>query len=632
MTAVTRARLRDGTMVDVTAAGAAGPLAARLHVTDDAVFGPVCVAFTVSNDAARVASARVSLTFADVAEAAVLTPAYQWEPIDRPVAVDDWTARALLLRRRDGSWLQFCGEPRGGHVTYLRTGDVVRLIQELPGPTRGFDVFGHRTIEPLADPGTEGIHGRLRFWRTAAAHDPDGWVRSRLPHGFKAAICFTDHADYDQVDALRCVFFGAKHAGPRSAASGFAAEAIPVTKSIFVRSPADYTAVGLNDAAFRRLVDELADTGNEIAAHLTRPGPTSREELREDLHALERYGLRTWIDHHFTLPQALSGQGWNPRHGHYVLDLLDDAGVHNVWSFQDIDANRPDLELNMLADAPARARMHLRAAIGADRASRPARARLYHAVEAVGMITGRSARLNLRRAADELHAITRAHPGSLASSGSFVSAAVSDMARHVWARRRHPLTPIFYRHGALVGPQSGRPFTLFATSRVNDVQHHYVPAAIDRLIADRGVHVGHLYLCCHTHALRSGAAIVVDGAGDVTLAPAFADNLRHIGARGREGALWCATLDELAGYYELSSRVEVEPQGDGTIRISNPTDRPVPGFTIVPTRNVAAAPMTATDRFVERRSAGWRALSVDLAAHASVVFRAQSFPAGTVRA
>lgn len=574
----------------------------HLSLSEVAAGGRLCLESTIEYSSPTLVDyERLVMRFPNVRFAAAMDHDYRWASLAvAPCVVDEWTPHCAHIVLSDGSHVEFDGgdrsrlwvaRQRSGHVEivyYFSCGDAQRFFHFV-SRRRVFVDNGNR-------PAGAKSASKIPFRHSVRQHNPLGWTRARLPYGYRAGIVFTDHADYDQPDPLRAVFFGHSAAGARNAQAGFVGEGLTATKSIFVRSHPGYSAVGLENEKFRWLVDELADAGIEIAAHLTRTTPTSREELSSDLRILRRYGVTTWIDHHFTLPQAVTGLGWKPESPYYCLDLLEDAGIEFLWSYWDLASNPPGGTLNLYRSDRITGWSHLAFAFGLAMSGEGRRTlpeRGYHLLEGLTAGWGNDWRLRLRGVIDEGRLLGE---GRVSGIGGLI-VETRDLGRAIIrglsgliARRSgegQTRNPVFYEHDVLRQPRSGRGFTLFTSIRINDLARAYAPSSIDRLIRERGVHIGHLYLGCETHPLRSGRAFrAAEGEHGYVIARNFADHLQYIAQRCRDGDLWCATLRELGHYYAVSRQVSVEVESRYCVRVTNHSDQVVRGFCVLATRAV----------------------------------------------
>jgi hypothetical protein len=122
----------------------------------------------------------------------------------------------------------------------------------------------------------------------------------------------------------------------------------------------------------------------------------------------------------------------------------------------------------------------------------------------------------------------------------------------------------------------------------------YSNPALDRLIAERGVHVAHTYLeTLHdVGPMRARRVLVRADDGSVRTAPAFEHLLGELERRQAAGELWVAPIGALADHVLAMSQVELRYQADGSVILRNQGATPVQGatFTAAETVEIDGAP------------------------------------------
>ena len=158
------------------------------------------------------------------------------------------------------------------------------------------------------------------------------------PRGALAAICLTDHADFDTVTKLEPI------------TDLFARNQFLFTKSVFPQSdPAGHrNEIGLDQPEYRKVIDRLHAGGTEIAFHGF--GPRNRtpsmDECIKRVKAMEGYEPRTWIDHGHG--SYLFAEDARLADGSSLTAFLGDHGVNNYWSYCDV-WNNPFRDLSSWA-------------------------------------------------------------------------------------------------------------------------------------------------------------------------------------------------------------------------------------------------------------------------------------------
>jgi hypothetical protein len=173
-------------------------------------------------------------------------------------------------------------------------------------------------------------------------------VKTRQPYGYRASMTFTNHADDENLAALRAVAYGSESAAAADASEGVVGHGIGWTKSVFVSGATGYD---LQNAASKSLTDELHARGVEIVGHSITPQTDSRGVMSAGLQTLSQYGSVNWIDHGVNGGignlEAIASRGAVKGDDNYIVDLFDDYGYRYAWSY--IDLVTQDYSLNMLA-------------------------------------------------------------------------------------------------------------------------------------------------------------------------------------------------------------------------------------------------------------------------------------------
>jgi len=146
------------------------------------------------------------------------------------------------------------------------------------------------------------------------------------PEGAPAAVCLTDHPDFDTV------------ANTTPLVDLFIDHQVRLTKGVFPVS-AEYDGVtvgGMDDSAYRSQMERLHETGSELALHSF--GPLKEcppvDECRRRCERLERYQSTTWIDH--SIGKYLLTREARLPDGTDLVSFLNDFGVRNFWAYHDV--------------------------------------------------------------------------------------------------------------------------------------------------------------------------------------------------------------------------------------------------------------------------------------------------------
>jgi hypothetical protein len=134
-------------------------------------------------------------------------------------------------------------------------------------------------------------------------------------------------------------------------------------------------------------------------------------------------------------------------------------------------------------------------------------------------------------------------------------------------------TPVLYTH-KVVDPDSRTPLRLFsAVWRLyppDEFLARYSKARLDKLEADRGLHIAHSYLDAHSGAGRLAGKTLMHRDGDVlVLLPEVEAWLGRLETRQAQGRLWVAGVVAVADHLVAMSRVRVAGVA-GRVRLESP--------------------------------------------------------------
>jgi hypothetical protein len=321
------------------------------------------------------------------------------------------------------------------------------------------------------------------------------WIEP-FPGGARGALCLTDHADFDSVEALRLL-------APLVERTGFR-----FTKSVFphgdpVPGRPDKMEPGLDDPAFRSEVARLHDLGVEIAYHGFSPRrdapPLAECERRSE--AMAAFSPETWIDHgtgdYLFSRQARLGGGAD------LVGLLDRLGIESYWSYFDVwDNPFGDLD-SWRTSHPGRLAQEGLRLLGRSPAI-PAGARRHAFRHVLGNLFGEHAYLDVR-----------GRPASWRRAAGRIP--------RLWRLREAPQL--------LYGFDGRSPLTakrwVFDTTLLNHLALQVGPGTLDRLAAGSALCLGHTYF---GWSPQFGTNVFSRGEnGSLRVLPAFEESLEHLG-------------------------------------------------------------------------------------------------------
>lgn len=520
----------------------------------------------------------------------VMDTALRWRPLAHPVRLCALGALTVRWQGEDGGWweLRQCHGTAAAELDWRSR--MLRIQCHLDAaalhPRWSFaeGVPDSRAAPALDTGAARALTLLLRTVGTAPTNRPA--TLSRHPAGHEATFTITDHCDFDRVDRL-----GAFLGDGRSRA--WLGRGLRLTKGVFTL-PSDVRgrppAPTLADADYRRLVERLHDEGSEIAPHgVNESGQVEPAAVRAALATLARaFAPHTWIDHGLTLRYCYTmGGATDPRY--QLLSLLREHGITTLWAYHDAPVSAT-ATLDLLApSSPASATLlaagrHVRAGALAVAAHYAWSAVRRHGGGAVPPGLGRTVSA-LRRVYVDVRA-----QRALGASARTAAADLVAFARQPDRRRRVPEPPYSVAELRALGPslfpESAAPLRalgpeeplLFATVEVVHTRDAYRPAALQRLVQTRGLHVGHCYLL---NQLPYIAGIFEAEPGPPALGAPWLAFLDALEAEVAAGRVWNPSMGALAAWTRALQAVWVQPSGDGALHLGNDGGAPVTGVTVL---------------------------------------------------
>ncbi len=362
-----------------------------------------------------------------------------------------------------------------------------------------------------------------------ALRDPDDclWVEP-FPDGAPAALCLTDHPDFDSVGKLRSLaeLFG--RLGLRFTKGVFPAQEPLGTK----REP------GLDVPEYRAVVDALFESGSEIALHGIgpRPRPPEISEFRRRLDLARPYSPVTWIDH--GVGEYLFSRRARLPGGESLVELLGEAGIVNYWSYVDGWSNPfGDLRSNAERTDAGAILDFLRALGSVSGTAQGVKGLLYPLSHLANNLLGENGTLSVR--------------GRPLRAASWRAAGASRRAHRAASARPTPIYGLDARGFALTRGDAW----VFDTVLLSHPGVELSPAAVDRLRDASGLSLVHCYLSC-THPYI-GEGCFSPGRDDA-LNPRFVADLEYIAERQCSGDLSVLPLRDLRSALERFRGVRLE--------------------------------------------------------------------------
>jgi hypothetical protein len=342
------------------------------------------------------------------------------------------------------------------------------------------------------------------------------------PGGAQAALCLTDHADFDSIEKLRLL------------SDLYVKNDFRFTKSVFPKSDATPTKhePAMDIMEYRKSIEKLYDAGCGIAYHgfgprIKAPPPA---ECRNRLSLMREFNVATWIDHGdgnylFSRQNVLED-------GTILTDILGQYGVKNYWSFFDI-WNNPFVKLSSWSLRTTADILH----------------DLY-----VGMSSLK--KLNIIRCAYLMdHAIK-----NIIGSYEFLELKQKPFRMNNWAKaymtktllsvlRKGPFA--IYGHDGTVFTCTSDSLWIFDTVLCNHLGIQLKPALIDSLTEDSGLLLAHCYFGAQNRHIFDNC---FEGQGpDLSISSAFVKNIEYIAERQKAGDLITLSFAQLRASLETFS-------------------------------------------------------------------------------
>jgi len=143
----------------------------------------------------------------------------------------------------------------------------------------------------------------------------------------------------------------------------------------------------------------------------------------------------------------------------------------------------------------------------------------------------------------------------------------------------------YYNNRVDHNPSDNAKIYLWSTLNTkNKPELYYTGAGIDKLISQRGVHIGHEYMAgaaADNHTWYANPAN-----GEIEVMPAFDSQLAYIASKRDAGLLWTPAMAQLGDYLKLQQNVRISNAGGGGYRVTNNNPGPIKGLTLLAEKDV----------------------------------------------
>lgn len=402
---------------------------------------------------------------------------------------------------------------------------------------------------------------------------------SRYPNGADAAFVLTDHCDYDDTNRLDSFLHGN--------GNGWLGKGLKITKGAFTlksNAPNAKKASTLEDNDYAGLMQKLQNDGSEIVPHaLNQSGQITGIEFRTALHKISNaYKPQTWIDHGSYLKYCYSvGGADDPQYT--LIDNLKHNGFTSLWSYFDIQV-APSHSLNHFTETT----QHGTTAII-----------LHKILKGQFLIAAHHLKSMLERSdtgtkwqslALKFVYLFRTKVMSAKQSPKIKTASLKDILK-TSAETYLPYTvdEIIHFSPALYG-ESGKPFhqvdknemTLFATQEVVQIDNSYTKEALDKLIRERGLHLGHTYILNSLPYING----IYKRSTQNTLADYWINFTNDLSELVKAGRIWNPNMGEFVSYMKQLNSLKFEYCSLNKIRITNNSKEGLTGLTLYASANI----------------------------------------------
>ena len=411
---------------------------------------------------------------------------------------------------------------------------------------------------------------------------------SRFPAGAEAAFTLTDHSDFDTAGGLHVLLHGDRDD------SGWLGRGLSLTKGVFQFSskpPGRPPAASLQDQDYQELIHELHADGSEIAPHaLNESGNIEPHKFRTGVRDFSlRWSSQTWIDHGNTLDYCYL-TGGSDNHKYNLVRELQRNGINVLWSGQDRPSDACS-SLNLLApcasdlkDVVFRTLSHtLRGNVSIAlhylrsmlhwRMRGPFREKvseILSLLRQLGMHYRHHSRLSepeLARAKRKLSRAIRKQKAPASSLEPYGRTELLNFSPVLYPERAVPLNQVTETEPVL-----------FVTSEALHIRDVYTRGALNRLLDERGIHIGHCYLLNRAPYI---AGIFRSDTDDPRLVSEWVTFLGALAESCSSGRLWNPTMAELAAWIRAMQHVSIETLDDNTLCLTNPLPTKIEGITLL---------------------------------------------------
>ncbi|CAN5235397.1 hypothetical protein BH11BAC6_BH11BAC6_08360 [soil metagenome] len=405
------------------------------------------------------------------------------------------------------------------------------------------------------------------------------------PDAHKSCFILTDHCDFDTTEKLKLFLHGTNN-------DGWIGRNLKITKGVFTLSSKtkDFNKNdSLEDVDYLSLINELYKDGSEIVPHaLKSKGQLTSEVFHEALNKIVTlYKPQTWIDHGNYLKYCYS-QGAKNNASYKLIDALKAHHFLSLWSYHDVNVDAIN-SLNIFtsksySDKLVRKKFfsyllkgkwmiaahHFRSMIHRNYSKNILSDFLVYTM-------GHAKGSFIKWKTDKKHffqelklfftAIPKFKRQRVQEILPYSNNELLKFSEAVFLEERRPLAQ--YKDGDIFM------FSTFETTHTKDIYHKQ---ALDQLISEYGLHIGHTYIL---NTLPYIANIFSEKNNELSLSQQWIDFTTQLSSYVNKKLIWNATMGSFTAWLKKLLLIELNYINANTFYINNKNVEAVVGFTFI---------------------------------------------------
>jgi hypothetical protein len=513
----------------------------------------------------------VTLTMPKQGKCVVLDRFYKLCEIKHSIWNNNLTPLFLQYSDGDSSLLLYSGDKMFSHKI-TDNGDNIDLTIYIDAAAQ-HPKWSYRTSEKLSSASEllpVGQEYDLNFSSLSLKKEATAIpVVSRYPFGHEAAFLLTDHSDYDDTERLS-VFLNGNGAG-----EGWKNKKLKITKGVFTLKstrPGAKKAATLEDEKYKSLISELLHDGSEIVPHaLNQSGQIDKAVYEKAINTLhDAFSPKTWIDHGSYLKYCYSAGG-SENPDYRLLETLKQKNYNAIWSCFDVPAasylglNQFNLKQNgekrtllkivttkLLNGQPAVAAHNFKSFLERKNKEQGAVATLLKLISAsrIYFQRGKTTFSNIRQSKKYL---------------PYTEEEIKNFSPVISAEKL-PL------HSASNGD-----LLFFSTQEAVQIDETYKPATLDKLIREKGLHIGHTYIL---NKLPYINGIFAKGKQN-TIAGYWTNFTSYLSDKVKEGIVWNPNMSDFVDHIRDLQSIKLSYTSEKSLILVNSSSHDIEGLSFV---------------------------------------------------